>query len=971
MTTDQCADAEDADDGDDGAIAIVGMSARVPAAADIWQFWDNLRTGSEAVRRLTVTELEAAGIERHQFDDPSYVPFTAPLDGYDTFDAELFCLSPADAAMLDPQHRLLLQACFDALQCAGFPTLEPDLLTSVFAGAGTPHYLLMAHAEGALGRLGRDAVVTACDKDFLATRVAYQLGLDGPAMSVQTACSSSLVAVHLARQSLLLGECDLALAGGVSVRLPHYAGYRRVVGGIHAGDGHCRPYDVAANGTVHGSGVGVVVLRRLADAIEAGDDIWAVIKGSAVTNDGHRRAGYTAPGELGQYRAIATALEVGGVDPASISYVEGHGTATPIGDPIEVAALARALGHRDDHCLLGSVKGNIGHLGPAAGVVGLIKVALSMRHRQLPPSINFTAPNPELRLESRPIRVVTELQAWQPPDTAVRRAGVSSFGMGGTNAHVVVEEHRRARAQPDSTGSTGPELLVLSAASAQALAQLRHRMADHLRGCVHRLEDVAATLRASRSQLPVRCCVIAGSMLEAADRFGAVRAADQASDSDVVFVLPGQGSQRPGMLAELYADDSVARAAVDALLAVTDEEPEGADIKAALLDAGSSPRLAARTEIAQPAVFITSVVCARRLMRAGLTPAYLIGHSVGEFAAAALAQVWPAESALRAVLARGRAMAKAPLGAMLAIRASEADVADLMARAGVRVAARNSAAALVASGPTETVAAAERLLDQAGIAYRRLRTSHAFHHPLMRCAQAELADALGGLPAAPPALALISTVTGKRLATEPVPPAHWLTQLTEPVLFGAAIAAVPAVRRRIFVETGPGRDLGAHIRDTAGPADLVLTSGTACGVTAESMQRVIGRAWSAGASVAWPAGRRCVTLPSYPFQRQRYWLGGSASAPPRHPATSPDEPDPDASPLDVVLRIWHDLLGYEDIDPDDDFFSLGGHSLLGLALCEKLREFSDAPRVRWLHAHPTPRAQAEVIFSDHASEISR
>jgi acyl transferase domain-containing protein len=963
-----------ADEGaDDGSIAIVGMSARLPGAPDIWRFWDNLRTGQEAVRRLTRAELEAAGVGPDQFDDPDYVPCTAPLDGYSTFDAELFGFSPGDAAILDPQHRLFLEASFAALQGGGFAPLDPELLTGVFAGAGTPHYLLMAHADGTLRRIGRDAVITACDKDFLATRTAYKLGLDGPAVSVQTACSSSLVAVHLARQSLLLGECDLALAGGVSIRLPNHAGYRRVAGGIHAHDGRCRPYDAAASGTVHGSGVGVVVLRRLADAIESGDDVWAVIRGSAVTNDGRHRAGYTAPSVLGQYRAICTALEVAGVGPESVGYVEGHGTATALGDPIEVEALSKALGDRPDPCLLGSVKGNIGHLGPAAGIAGLIKVALSMRHHQLPPSINFTEPNPELLLASRPVRIASALSAWAPGAAGVLRAGVSSFGMGGTNAHVVLEEHRRAPSQP--TGAS-QELLVLSAASAPALADARRRMADHLRTSDQPLGDIAATLRAGHSRLRFRSAVTARSAAEAADRFEAEAeaAGRQAADSDVVFVLPGQDAQRPGMLASLYSADAMARAAIDGFLAVTDHEAQAADVRGALLDPSFDPEVCARTEIAQPSVFIASVVCAARLMAAGLNPDHLVGHSVGEFAAAALAQVWSPEQALRAVLARGRAMASAPAGAMIAVRAREADVADLMARAGVEVAARNSPGMFAVSGSPESVAVAEELLDRARVAHCRMRTSRAFHHPMMACAEAELADMLAALPASRPTTSLISTVTGRPLDGQPVPVSHWLAQLVQPVEFASALRAIPGARRRVFVEIGPSRHLGVHVRAQAQPADAVLATASAAGITAESVQQVLAMAWSAGAEVRWPSRRRCVTLPDYPFQRRRYWLDGDMAADPAAPpgrATPPDRGADRVSPLAAVLAIWHELLGYADIDADDDFFSLGGHSLLGLTLCQRLREFSDAPEMNWLYRHPTPRTQAEALFPRDQADLPR
>ncbi|HEY7511838.1 MAG TPA: amino acid adenylation domain-containing protein, partial [Vicinamibacteria bacterium] len=722
---------------EDRAIAIVGMAGRFPGAADLHAFWRNLRDGVESITFFTREELEAEGHRPELVRDHRYVPARGVVEGAELFDAAFFGYNAREAEIIDPQQRLFLETASAALDHAGY---DPDRYhgrIGVYAGTSPNAYALslLSHPDGAsaLGGLGG---LLSSDKDYLTTRVSYKLNLRGPSVDVQTACSTSLVAVHLACRALLGGECDVALAGGVSVGAPRKAGYLYEEEGIRSPDGHCRTFDRRARGTVGGDGVGVVVLKRLRDAVADGDAIDAVILGSAINNDGAVKVGYTAPGVAGQAAVIAAAQGAAGVDPGTITYVEAHGTATALGDPIEVEALASAFGTRPGSpwCALGSVKTNVGHLDAAAGVAGLIKTVLALKHGQIPPSLHFEEPNPKIDFAASPFRVNARLADW-PRGGAPRRAGVSSFGLGGTNAHVVLEEAPPVAAGAE--GSAGPQLLVLSARTPTALEAAARNLAAHLEAHPGAdLADVAYTLQVGRRGFRHRRAVVARDAASGRRALEAAPAGSSeavAASRPVAFLFPGQGAQHVNMARGLYARAPGFRDALDH--AAGRLAPAlGLDLREVLFPAPGAEEEAARrleqTALAQPALFAVEHALATQWMRWGVRPEAMLGHSVGEYVAACLAGVFSLEDALALVAERGRLMQRVPPGAMLAVPLPESELRARLDGA-LSLAAANGPALSVAAGPVEEVEDLAARLSAAGVECRRLHTSHAFHSAAM------------------------------------------------------------------------------------------------------------------------------------------------------------------------------------------------------------------------------------------------
>ena len=641
------------------SIAIVGLAGRFPGARDLDEFWTRLRDGVDALVEFDDAALARAGVPAALRADPRYVRRGTHLEGADLFDAAFFGISPGEAQVMDPQHRIFLECAWEALENAGYAPGSLVHATGVYAGASMNTYLMaqILRDPALVAAAGGYQLMLGNDKDFLATRAAYKLDLHGPAVSVQTACSTSLVAVQMACRALQHGECDMALAGGVSATFPQQSGYLYQEGMILSPDGHCRPFDARALGTRPGAGCGIVVLKRLSDALADGDTIHAVIRGAAVNNDGAGKAGYTAPSVDGQVEVIATAQALAGVDARSIGYVEAHGTGTPLGDPIEIAALTQVFraGTEDvGFCRLGSLKANLGHLDVAAGVAGLIKAVLALEHQEIPPLAGFESPNPHLGLPASPFTVPTSPQAW-PTGGAPRRAGVSSFGIGGTNAHVVLEEApaRTARA------SEGAQLLVLSARTSQALDAVSQRLAARLaRPDAPALADVAFTLQAGRRAFAHRRIVVALDAAQAVEALGrdvpARRGEHEGGERRVAFMFSGQGSQHPGMGAGLYRRFAVYRDAVDRCAELLHAHL-GLDLRDVMLAASAGDAAVINeTRLAQPALFVTEYALARLWMHWGVQPAAMIGHSIGEFVCAHLAGVMSLEDALALVAARGR-----------------------------------------------------------------------------------------------------------------------------------------------------------------------------------------------------------------------------------------------------------------------------------------------------------------------------
>ncbi|MDP7361866.1 MAG: type I polyketide synthase, partial [Candidatus Latescibacteria bacterium] len=694
-------------------IAIVGMAGRFPGAPDVEQFWQLLKGGVEGIRFFTPEELAAAGVPETLLRNPDFVPANGYLDDVELFDAPFFGMTAREAEMTDPQHRLFLQSSWHALEDAGHVPERFDGRIGVYAGCGWSTYLLfhlfrnpdlppsVSHLQYLIGNSG----------DYLPTRVSYRLNLKGPSVNVNTACSSSLVAVHMACQSLLDYECDMALAGGASVQLPQDQGYVHQENTITSPDGHCRAFDAKAAGTVSGNGVGLVVLRRLEDALADGDTIRAVILGSAINNDGADKAGYTAPSISGQAIVVAEAMSVGSVEPDTIQYIETHGTGTQIGDPIEIQALSRVFGSGDRaaSCALGSLKTNIGHLDEAAGVAGLMKTVLAMERGQIPPSLHFESPNPETDLENSPFHVNAHLRPW-PATDGPRRAGVSSFGIGGTNAHIVLEQ---APVGIQPSASRRPAIVPVSARSASALTQARRQLADHLEANPELAPAaVASTLQIGRQAFGWRSAVCGDTLEEIVRELRVDRRPAGIADTGVpvAFLFPGQGSQHPEMAAELYETEPFFRDELDHCCELLRQHAPQESLSFLQPATATSSQALTRTDSAQPALFVVEVALARLWMHWGVKPDYLIGHSLGEYVAACLADVFSLEEAIRIISARGRLMQSMPDGAMLAVPLVEAEAMAYL-RPQLDVAAINTSDQTIVSGSEDQIIALEQRLN--------------------------------------------------------------------------------------------------------------------------------------------------------------------------------------------------------------------------------------------------------------------
>ncbi|HEU4323142.1 MAG TPA: type I polyketide synthase, partial [Roseiflexaceae bacterium] len=684
-------------------IAIVGMGGRFPGAPDLDAFWDNLARGVESITTFTDAQLRAAGVSPEEFGNKYYVKSGTVVSGADLFDAPFFNLTPREAAITDPQHRVMLECAWEALEHAGYDSERFDGRIGVYVGASMSTYLTHLYTNPEIMEsAGHFQVFLGNEKDHVATRVSYKLDLRGPSVTVQTACSTSLVAVHMACESLLGGQCDMALAGGVTIRVPQESGYWYQEGGLFSPDGHCRTFDAQAQGTVFGNGAGVVVLKRLADALDDNDTIYAVIKSSAINNDGALKVGYTAPSLEGQSRVIAEAQQLAGIDPRTIGYVEAHGTATPLGDPIEVAALTnvfRTQTAERGFCAIGSVKSNIGHLDVAAGIAGLLKTALALRHGQLPPSLHFHTPNPQIDFAQTPFYVNTALAPW-PASSTPRRAGVSSFGIGGTNAHLILEE---APTPPPPAPARPSELLLLSARSPAALAAAAERLAQHLLAHPELpLADIASTLQTGRRAFAHRLAFVCRTAAEAVEILGDPASprrrvsAVEPQRRSVAWLFPGQGAQHVGMGADLYAQEPAFRDALDRCAALL-KPLLGLDIRTLIFEESEQqstkgtngsgrdnlklkPQNSKLTEtvLAQPALFAVEYALAQLWLARGLVPQALLGHSLGEYVAATVAGVFSLEDALALVVARGKLMQTLGGGAMLAVALGEQQLLALL-----------------------------------------------------------------------------------------------------------------------------------------------------------------------------------------------------------------------------------------------------------------------------------------------------
>ena len=892
-------------------IAIVGMSGRFPGADDLDQLWTNLAHGVESITILSQEDMRAAGIPEAVSKLPGYVNAAPVLDGVDQFDAQFFGFSARDAALTDPQHRLFLETAWQALEDAGYDPARFPGAIGVFGGCELSSYLghLYQNLESLKYIDGMQLMVTN-DKDHLCTQVSYRLNLRGPSVAVQTTCSTSLVAVAFGCESLRHGGCDMALAGGVTVKVPQRGGYFYAAGSILSPDGHCRPFDANAQGTIVGSGVGIVVLKRLSEAIEAGDRIRAVILGVGINNDGNDKVGYTAPSSRGQAAAIRAAHRDAGIKAESIEYVEAHGTGTILGDPIEVSALTevfRESTSRRGFCAIGSAKSNFGHLSCAAGVTGLIKTVLSLENRAIPPTVHYTAPNPAIDLASSPFYVATRLQRWERKGAA-RRAGVSSFGVGGTNAHIVIEEAPQA---PERSQQRPYQLFTISARSEASLNQASARLAAHFRANPDvNPADAAFTMHLGRHCFKYRRAFTVGSqdregLVEALESAGKLPAAS-ASERAVVFLFPGQGSQYPGMAAGLYRTEPVVHRAIDRCARFL-KPALGGDLRKILFPSGRDREDAAEalknTKWAQPALFTVGYALAELWSSWGVKPAAMLGHSVGEYIAATLAGVMGLEDALALIARRGQLISELPRGTMIAVM-STADGVERFATGRISVAAVNAPGFTVLSGPEPAMERLEKKLAKEHIPARRLHTSHAFHSSMMNPVLRKFEDVASRVTLSPPSQPFVSTLTGDWAREEVAKADYWSRQLRSTVRFADGMRTLIGSHRLVgknpcFIEVGPGNTLLTFTRDIAGQKRSAQAGGPgqhsvplclqslpgAEGRRSDTEEALnsLGQLWTHGVEIDWSAFHRTerrsrVSLPTYPFERQSFWVGAKPSS---------------------------------------------------------------------------------------------
>jgi acyl transferase domain-containing protein len=877
------------------------MSGRFPRARNVEEFWRNLCEGVECISTFSAEELKAAGIDPAVMSNPNYVNRGGVVEDADMFDAQFFGFSPREAETIDPQHRLFLECAVEGLEHAGYDPDQFEGLIGVYAGSSLSTYALHLYLSRNAGLESFD-ILLGNDKDYVATRTAYKLNLRGPALTVQTACSTSLVAVCIAVQALRNFDCDMALAGGVTINVPQNQGYFYREGGIASPDGHCRSFDAQAKGIVAGNGVAILVLRRLSDALAAGDQIHAVIKGAAINNDGAAKVGFTAPSIQGQAEVIATSLAQAGFAAETIGYVEAHGTATPLGDPIEITALTQAFGGKGlgpKTCPIGSVKSNVGHLDAAAGATGLIKAVLAVKHGEIPKSLHFETPNPQIDFANSPFFVNTQHRTW-PSDGLPRRAGVSSFGIGGTNAHVVLEQ----APPPVETSSSLPvQVVTLSGRTAPALEAAKANLADHLTNAGDGpLDDVAFTCHVGRKAFAHRCAVVCRNRDEAVAALRGERSdlihgnvCGQTSPQ-VAFMLPGQGTQYAGMGRDLYEQVPHFRATIDRCIDYLG--PFLAfDLRRAIYLAGEVPDDAeehlAQTSVAQPALFVIEYALASLWMHWGIKPYGMIGHSVGELVAACLSGVFTLEDALEAVAARGRIMQEMPRGAMAAVPLGEEKVRALLAD-GLSLAAVNAPSSCTVAGPIDAVDrfAAKLALD--GHSCTRLRTSHAFHSELMEEAARRFSGFVKQMNLGVPTIPFVSNRSGGWITPEQATdPAYWGAHIRDTVRFRDGLQTLAANPDALLLEVGPGAALTVLAGAARNSARRMFALPSLPGARSRqlaiaAMTETLGKLWTTGVGVNWPAfhaheRRRRLELPTYPFQRQRYWLDPAPA-----PATVPD-----------------------------------------------------------------------------------
>ncbi|SEB03881.1 type I polyketide synthase [Alkalimonas amylolytica] len=1062
-------------------IAVISMAGRFPGADSVEQFWQNLHQGVESVRFFSQQELLASGVDPAFLENPNFVGAEGVLEGVELFDAEFFGFSPREAELLDPQHRIFLEVIWELLERAGYGGGEQGQVIGVYSGAGASSYLsrnLLSHQDY-VRDVGTFKVSLATGQDFVSTRASYKLGLTGPSINVNTLCSSSAVAVHYAREALLAYQCDIAVAGGVTISNSREDALFYQEGGIGSFDGHCRAFDAKAAGTVAGNGIALVALKRMEDALQDGDQILGVLKGSAINNDGGDKASYTAPSPEGQARCITEALEVAGVDAATISYVEAHGTGTNLGDPIEISGLTRAYRRyteKNEYCGIGSVKTNIGHLVSAGGVASMIKTVLAMQHRTLPASLNFDSPNPKIDFANSPFYVVDQCQPWLPVGGDVLRAGISSFGIGGTNAHLIVEE---APQIPPSDAGRSHQLILLSAKTATALETMKQNLHQFLQQQPSvNLADLAYTLQLGRRHFEYKFAAVASSVQELEQKLAGdehrftLHTVQKTSQRELCFMFPGQGSQYIRMGRALYQTEALFRSEVDRCISLVQPLLED-DLLQMLYPAEGQEQqaetLLRQTRYAQPALFITSYALVQLLASWQIKPDRMIGHSIGEYVAACVAGVFSLADALALVVKRGQLMQQMQPGLMLSVPLSVADIQPFLGDE-IWHCVQNGPESQVLGGSPAAIKQLQQQLDEAQVSATELHTSHAFHSGMMEPALAEFSAFLGGLQLQTPKLPFISNRSGQWAGSEVTTAEYWTEHLRHTVRFADGISTLLADNpEQVFIEVGPGQTLSTLLRSqSAGQAicGICLPHPRQANAELDQIQHLLATLWGAGQTPEFAAlysaqRRHRICLPTYPFEGKRYWIeqapagartfrpdlilnadtdssqlttpisqamirlelngdesgmtipaelwqkisqleqnfraelsemlapygqvknpgielkfqslaiSGQASTSTASLATATSHSRPHGAPpyvapsgelQQLLVQHWQEVLGYSPVGIHDNFFEVGGHSLMAAALVTRMRkQFDFEVPLRELLETPTIAELAELL----------
>ncbi|MDZ7969674.1 MAG: SDR family NAD(P)-dependent oxidoreductase [Nostoc sp. DedSLP03] len=1011
-------------------IAIIGLTGRFPGAKNIDEFWRNIQNGVESISFFSDEELLSSGISSSILNDPNYVKAHAILEDAELFDAAFFGFNPREAEITDPQHRLFLECAWTALESAGYDSQTYQGAVGVYGGSSLSSYLLNIYLnQNIINSIDPQQLTIAANKDYLTTRVSYKLNLEGPSYAVQTACSTSLVAVHLACQSLLNGECDMALAGGVAVSATRKTGYMYTEGGIASPDGHCRTFDARAKGSVGGEGVCIVVLKRLEDALSDRDTIHAVIKGSAINNDGSLKVSYTAPRIDSQAKVIRTAQVIAEVEPETITYIEAHGTGTVLGDPIEIAALTQAFRSSTQDigfCAIGSVKTNIGHLDTAAGVTGLIKTVLALKHKQIPPSLHFTSPNPEIDFANSPFYVNTTLSEWQTNGTP-RRAGVSSFGLGGTNAHLILEE---APVLEASSSSRPWQLLILSAKTDSALETATTNLINHFQEHPDsNLADVAYTLQVGRRTFDYRRTVVCRDIQDAINALQepkrVLTSTEKTQQRPVAFMFSGLGTHYVNMALELYQTEPIFRACVDQCCELL--KPHlGLDLRDVLypnrnsengnkpstLSAGLDLRkmLGRGTEqadvatqklnqtfLTQPAIFVIEYALAQLWISWGIRPTAMIGYSIGEYVAACLAEVLSLEDALTLVAKRAQMIQELPEGAMLAIGLSEEEIQPFL-NEKISLSAINGSSLCVIAGATDAIEEVERQLSERGLVGKRLQSSHAFHSVMMEAIAPTFDNLVQTFSLKPPKIPYLSNVTGTWItADQATDPSYWVKHLCQAVRFASEVQELWKKDRPILLEVGAGQALSSfalQCLESDDRAKSVMLPSLRHSYEQQSdvafLMNTLGRLWLAGIKVDWSGfyadqQRDRLPLPTYPFERQRYWIDANpeANLAMRSPQALQKKPDiadwfyipswkrspqigaKSAQKLNYLVFIDNAGVGLQVVKQ----LKLAGHDVISVTVGEQFTQLNECPTDRLRQCSYAINPQASSDYDALLKEI--